>query len=103
MEKITDYKARKVDDVTEYFGDDKFIVRGCCGSDVMLYDAHNALFRCPCGCGELVLLGINGTEHPTWKFETGRFNEPTLVPSVNQIGFRCKSHYFVTAGKVRFC
>jgi hypothetical protein len=59
----------------------------------------DAIFLCPCGCGEIVKLGLGKEFHPKWKIRI-RKNFVTFLPSINEEGFICKSHFFIKDSKV---
>ena len=54
---------------------------------------------CACGCGEKTVtpLGENG-----WNL-TFDENGLSLKPSIGNFNIPCKSHYFITNNKVRWC
>lgn len=53
---------------------------------------------CACGCGNKVITPLGPAE---WSFvEAG--NGPTLSPSIGSWQLPCKSHYWITSGKVRW-
>lgn len=58
-----------------------------------------AVHKCACGCGEKTVtpLGMDG-----WSlhFKNG---ELTLSPSIGNFSIPCKSHYFISNNKVRWC
>nr|DAO42273.1 MAG TPA: hypothetical protein [Caudoviricetes sp.] len=58
-----------------------------------------AVHLCACGCGEKTVtpLGMNGW---TLNFRDG---ELSLSPSIGNFSIPCKSHYFITNNKVRWC
>lgn len=58
-----------------------------------------AVHLCACGCGEKTVtpLGING-----WAL-IFRDGELSLNPSIDNFNIPCKSHYFITNNKVRWC
>lgn len=59
---------------------------------------HGLAFKCPCGCGAPVYLGISVTvaSHPhLWEFD----GKDTITPSIQQRE-GCKSHYHIRAGRV---
>jgi hypothetical protein len=53
---------------------------------------------CACGCGSKVITPLGPTE---WSFEDRR-GKPTLRPSIGSWQLPCKSHYWITAGRVRW-
>lgn len=58
-----------------------------------------AVHLCACGCGEKTVtpLGMNG-----WALNF-RDGELSLSPSIGNFNIPCKSHYFITNNKVRWC
>ena len=64
-----------------------------------------AVFLCPCGCGQETAISINdeiwGKDVPHWdyKFENDKVS---FSPSILQRTL-CKSHFFITNNKVRWC
>ena len=54
--------------------------------------------RCACGCGEEVVTPLGPAE---WKF-TYDGRTVSLVPSVGNWSFRCRSHYWIDEGKVQW-
>lgn len=57
-----------------------------------------ALFRCPCGCGEVVTLSLQRVHRPHWVIGD-RGKRPTLSPSVWR-DRGCYSHFWVTDGRI---
>jgi len=58
-----------------------------------------ALFRCPCGCNDVITLSLQKIHDPSWTvFETAN-GRPTVYPSIwrNQ---GCHSHFWIEDGKV---
>jgi hypothetical protein len=53
---------------------------------------------CACGCGNKVMTPLGPTE---WAFEDAE-EGPTLDPSIGSWQLPCKSHYWITGGKVRW-
>lgn len=56
-----------------------------------------AMFRCPCKCGTLISLSLQGD----WSIDLTR-KFPTLYPSVWQTR-GCYSHFWVRNGKILWC
>lgn len=57
---------------------------------------------CPCGCGETLNLRFFGERHPRWSVTWDRRKRPTVLPSIwRKSG--CRSHFHLTAGRVRWC
>lgn len=58
--------------------------------------------RCPCGCGRAIELLVAQGIAPRWDLRTDERGLPTLEPSVFwQSG--CRSHFWLTRGRVRWC
>src|SRR6266436_400756 len=60
-----------------------------------------AQFRCPCGCGEIVLLNLSASRRPCWKIRNGLFGQATIMPSVWRTD-GCQSHFFIRRGRVEW-
>jgi hypothetical protein len=56
-------------------------------------------FKCPCGCGDILELMLLAGVKPRWDIEIDRKKRPTLTPSVWRTS-GCKSHFWVTKGKI---
>lgn len=67
-------------------------------------DHFEAWLKCPCGCGENVVLALKpgkANDYADWELHIEPTGRPTLKPSVNhQDG--CKSHYTITDGEVHW-
>ncbi|AGF53761.1 sll6052 (plasmid) [Synechocystis sp. PCC 6803] len=61
-----------------------------------------ACFRCPSGCGELILLSLNKNQHPSWRVDCDWLNRPTLHPSVRQLN-HCQCHFWIKRGVTQWC
>lgn len=59
-----------------------------------------AIHRCACGCGEQTVTPFTGMK--AWTLTDGP-NGVTLRPSIGNQQFPCKSHYWITDGKVTEC
>lgn len=58
------------------------------------------LFLCPCDCGSKIYLNLLHDASPRWDISFTK-SKITVLPSINRtIG--CKSHFFITSGKVRW-
>ncbi len=65
-----------------------------------------AVHRCMCGCGEEVITPIdeNGGKTPGyWGYTEQTPGTVSLLPSVGNFQFKCRSHYFLKNGKVQWC
>jgi hypothetical protein len=61
-----------------------------------------AYFRCPCDCGETIMLSLSKTTRPSWSVSIDSHQRPTISPSVRQIA-GCFSHFWVREGNVQWC
>lgn len=61
-----------------------------------------SLFRCPCGCDEVISLPLQAPHQPRWSVSANQDGEPTLYPSVWR-NKGCLSHFWVEAGRVIWC
>lgn len=61
-----------------------------------------AYFRCPCGCGETIMLSLSSARRPRWSVIIDQLGRPTIRPSVRQVS-GCFSHFFVRQGVVDWC
>jgi len=73
---------------------------------IYLYNKENAewaWFRCPCGCGTIIVLRIENPKQsfPSWILTVNN-NLVTFSPSIQQLN-GCKSHFFIREGKVIWC
>lgn len=57
---------------------------------------------CPCGCGEVIELVLYPAKSPSWKLENVKKNRVTIYPSIRKVS-GCKSHFFITEGKIKWC
>lgn len=98
----TQYICRRVADVTEHFGPDW-------QAGVVLYDDTQAAFPCPCDTPQCIVVvriahgkvfGQAANSH-MWTFSDDN-GLPTFSPSLNLIGYGCKSHFFIRGGQVQW-
>ncbi|MDB5556030.1 MAG: hypothetical protein JWL86_6014 [Rhizobium sp.] len=57
------------------------------------------LFRCPCGCGEVVSLPLIAPHSPRWSVSLSDAGRPVLYPSVWR-NKGCLSHFWINDGRV---
>lgn len=57
-----------------------------------------ALHRCPCGCGNPVMLPLGSNGWTLTESDKGI----TLRPSVGSFNLPCKSHYYITDNKIEW-
>lgn len=61
-----------------------------------------ALMRCPCGCGESIMLSLSRKQRPSWSVEIDWLGRPTLAPSIRQTS-GCYSHFWLKGGHLSWC
>ena len=61
-----------------------------------------AYFRCPCDCGETVMLSLSKTSRPRWTVAIDKRGRPTVTPSIRQTE-GCYSHFWVRNGTIDWC
>jgi len=61
-----------------------------------------AVMVCPCGCGEILHMGLVPDQRPRWTLSEHNDGTVSLHPSVwRKIG--CKSHFRLKHGKIIWC
>ena len=60
-----------------------------------------AIFKCPCGCGEMIQLNLLEGALATWRVVIHRNNTVTIKPSVWRV-IGCKSHFTVRRGYINW-
>jgi len=60
------------------------------------------LFRCPCGCDDVVSLPMQPPKQPRWRIDSSPGSPPSLYPSVWR-SKGCFSHFYITDGRVIWC
>lgn len=60
------------------------------------------LFRCPCGCGEVITLSTQNSHNPHWNIIENNFQLPSLYPSIWQ-NSGCYSHFWIKDGNIKWC
>lgn len=61
-----------------------------------------SLFRCPCGCGDVITLSLQAAHKPRWRVTNSDSGRPTLFPSVWR-DKGCLSHFWLKDGRVFWC
>jgi hypothetical protein len=59
------------------------------------------IFRCPCGCREIIQLNLLKEARPVWRVKIHNDGDVSLYPSVNR-QVNCKSHFNITRNSVRW-
>ena len=89
------FKIDFVDDIPELMSDNTiFIVQDGNAPELLA-------FKCPCNCKANIILNLLEDASPKWSFEIKDGALIDIHPSVwRNVG--CKSHFFVTNGKIRW-
>lgn len=61
-----------------------------------------AVFTCPCGCGEEVVLNLLSDVRPRWEVTAKGNLVASVKPSVRRIR-GCRSHFWIRRGRVEWC
>ena len=61
-----------------------------------------AVMRCPCGCGDPIMLSLSKSRRPSWTADVDWLERPTLDPSIRQTS-GCYSHFWVQGGRLVWC
>jgi hypothetical protein len=60
------------------------------------------VFRCPCGCGDVITLMAESENRASWTTAVSKEGRPCLTPSIwRNVG--CFSHFWVHDGRVYWC
>jgi hypothetical protein len=90
------YKARDVEDFPQVVENEVvYIVTEGDKPDTLI-------FRCPCGCQEIIYLNLLDDTWPRWRFDVNIFGFVSIRPSIRRT-VKCRSHFFITAGRVISC
>lgn len=60
------------------------------------------IFRCPCGCADIIYLNLLKDTRPCWEFKINLFGLISIDPSIRR-KVMCKSHFYLTKGRVIQC
>ncbi|MBK7362086.1 MAG: hypothetical protein IPJ01_07260 [Micavibrio sp.] len=58
-----------------------------------------ALFKCPCGCGDVITLSMQPVHRPFWRLQETASRRPSLYPSVWR-DKGCMSHFWLKDGRI---
>jgi Family of unknown function (DUF6527) len=61
-----------------------------------------ALLRCPCDCGETIMLSLSTKKRPRWTVAIDWLGRPTVQPSIRQTA-GCYSHFWLRRGRLDWC
>lgn len=99
MQKFTkaDFEVQFVEDLPEHDSITSGIIIIVGGKDW----AKWVLFKCPCGCGDVLTLSLMKSYKPRWRLRVDKLNIVALSPSVwKKDG--CKSHFYFRKSKVKW-
>jgi hypothetical protein len=57
------------------------------------------VFRCPCGCHEIIYLNLLPNTRPAWRLVKYGKKSFSISPSVNRVR-GCRAHFFLRKGRV---
>lgn len=66
-----------------------------------LNDFWYALFYCPCGCGEKIMLNLINDSKPCWEIEINEYKF-SIAPSIWRTK-NCASHFWLKDNKIIWC
>lgn len=58
-----------------------------------------AYLKCPCECGDVIMLSLNQERFPSWSVKLNENNQPSIYPSVHRLD-DCRSHFWMKEGKI---
>lgn len=61
-----------------------------------------SLFKCPCGCGDVITLSLQQVHRPHWCLTKSQADRPTLYPSIWR-DKGCFSHFWLKDGSIFLC
>jgi hypothetical protein len=61
-----------------------------------------AMFKCPCGCGNIITLPLKKPHSPRWTLNGNTVEKLTLYPSIWQ-NEGCCSHFWIRDGRIVWC
>ena len=60
-----------------------------------------AFLKCPCGCGQPIMLSLSQKRRPRWRIEIDWYGRPTVKPSIWQTA-GCYSHFIIKQGRIHW-
>ncbi len=60
-----------------------------------------AFLKCPCGCGEPIMLSLSQKRRPRWRIDRDWYGRPTVKPSIWQTA-GCCSHFWIKQGRIHW-
>ncbi len=58
------------------------------------------LFRCPCGCGDLLRINLSRANKPCWRLRVSRMGKLSIYPSIDRDS-GCGAHFYLTGNVAR--
>lgn len=94
-EVTSNYQIERAEDVPDFISNHSiFVIQD--GNEPELL-----AFKCPCGCGETILLNLLSDTKPQWYFDISYSGIINVSPSIwRTVG--CKSHFWVVDGNVKW-
>lgn len=62
---------------------------------------RSVVFLCPCGCGDIVVINVDGAAGPAWRIRL-RGKRLSLLPSISRSS-GCRSHFVIWENQVWWC
>lgn len=78
--------------VLAHHGDVALVERGA---------VRNAVFQCPCGCGDVLVINLDPAAGPAWRHRVDE-GQLTLMPSVWRDS-GCESHFVLWRSEIYWC
>ena len=60
-----------------------------------------ALMRCPCGCGEIIMLNLMLSHSPNWEVTKNHDGTHSLSPSIDST--TCGAHFLIKSDRLTWC
>lgn len=60
-----------------------------------------AMFKCPCGCNDIIQLNLLNDSSPSWKISSKPYSKISIKPSIERV-VGCKSHFTLTKGRIEY-
>lgn len=89
------YSYVTVDDFPDEVEDRKVYIAGDKGREWL------AVFRCPCGCGDIIQLNLLKEARPRWRIRYLKKRRLTITPSISRL-VNCRSHFTLVNGQIRW-
>lgn len=96
--KVRDYRYVYVSEFPEKIKDKIIYIEG----NSSIKDYWYVKMKCPCGCGDNLVLNLISDVSPFWKFKIDNADRVTFFPSIRKTT-NCKSHFWIRKSKIIWC